>query len=168
MLPNNQRLSSNNQGFTLIELLVVIAIIAIIGAIGVPAYNGYISEARDKAAQSTLQSIVLMQKNYYQDTFCYVQTGIGEDVGPIINEHLFGTAAGAESLVTPIDTTSTNFFYFEITGDVSATCTESTTPKLAKNFTVKAVKRSSISSPKLEWFTINHKLTKLYQDGKTW
>jgi type IV pilus assembly protein PilE len=50
------------QGFTLVELLVVIAIIAILAAVGIPAYDGYISDARDKAAQSTLQSIVLMQK----------------------------------------------------------------------------------------------------------
>ena len=55
------------QGFTLVERLVVIAIIAILAAVGIPAYDGYISDARDKAAQSTLQSIVLMQKNYYQN-----------------------------------------------------------------------------------------------------
>ena len=151
------------QGFTLVELLVVIAIIAILAAVGIPAYDGYISDARDKAAQSTLQSIVLMQKNYYQDNFCYVTTGSGADVGPSINKHLFGSS-DAESTSTPIDTTASNFFYFEITGDTSTACDGSGDAKNAKNFTVKAVKRADTS----QWFSINHKLAKLNQDGKTW
>ncbi|MFL3023910.1 MAG: type IV pilin protein [Methylophilaceae bacterium] len=151
------------QGFTLVELLVVIAIIAILAAVGIPAYDGYISDARDKAAQSTLQSIVLMQKNYYQDNFCYVTTGAGTDVGPAINKHLFGSS-DAESTSTPIDTTASNFFYFEITGDTSTACDGSGDAKNAKNFTVKAVKRADTS----QWFSINHKLAKLNQDGKTW
>ena len=151
------------QGFTLVELLVVIAIIAILAAVGIPAYDGYISDARDKAAQSTLQSIVLMQKNYYQDNFCYVTTGAGADVGPAINKHLFGSS-DAESTSTPIDTTASNFFYFEITGETSTACDGSGDAKNAKNFTVKAVKRADTS----QWFSINHKLAKLNQDGKTW
>jgi prepilin-type N-terminal cleavage/methylation domain-containing protein len=160
---NKMRTVSKPSGFTLIELLVVIAIIAIIGAIGVPAYNGYIADARDKAAQATLQSIVLMQKNYYQDNFCYVATGAGADVGPKINQYLFGTPE-AESTTAPIDTTLKNFFYFEITGTASTACPDSGTPKLAKNFVVKAINRSDTS----KWFTINHKLTKLDQDSNTW
>ena len=151
------------QGFTLVELLVVIAIIAILAAVGIPAYDGYISDARDKAAQSTLQSIVLMQKNYYQDNFCYVTTGEGTDVGPEINKYLFGSS-DAESTSTPIDTTDSSFFYFEITGETSTACDGTGTPKKAKNFTVKAVKRSDTK----QWFTINHKLAKFDQDGIAW
>tara|TARA_B100001142_G_scaffold97492_1_gene99473 strand:- start:747 stop:1250 length:504 start_codon:yes stop_codon:yes gene_type:complete len=164
---NKSKIANNNLGFTLLELLVVLAIIASIGAIGVPAYMGYISDARDKAAQSSLQSIVLMQKNYYQDTFCYVVTGTGDAVGPDINFHLFGTPE-AEKTLTPIDTTIKNFFYFEITGDASTACPASGTPMLGKNFTVKAIKRLGAGTADEEWFSINHKLTKLDQDGNTW
>ena len=91
----------------------IFVIIVFLAAVGIPAYDGYISDARDKAAQATLQSIVLQQKNYYQDNFCYVTTGTGTDVGPAINKHLFGSS-DAESTMTPIDTTASNFFYFEI------------------------------------------------------
>ncbi|HAF77372.1 MAG TPA: hypothetical protein DCG42_08625 [Maribacter sp.] len=164
MLLNKAKFFKRNpSGFTLVELIIVIAIIGILGAVGIPAYNGYIADARDKAAQSTLQSIVLMQKNYYQDNFCYVTTGAGTDVGPEINKHLFGSSDD-EKMTTPIDTTASNFFYFEITGETSSACDGSGTPKTAKNFTVKAIKRADTS----QWFTINHKLARLDQDGKTW
>ena len=66
--------------------------------------------------------------------------------------------------MTPIDTTASNFFYFEITGELSTACDGSGDAKNAKNFTVKAVKRGDTS----QWFSINHKLAKLNVDGKTW
>ena len=43
----------NNTGFTILELVVVIAIIGILGAIGVPAYQGYVTKAKETKAQNS-------------------------------------------------------------------------------------------------------------------
>ena len=49
---------NNKNGFALIELLGVVALISIFSAVGVVTYNGYISNAKDKKAQSNFNQIV--------------------------------------------------------------------------------------------------------------
>ena len=51
-------------GITLIELLVVVAIVGVIAAIGVPAFTGFVSNARARDAQMTLRTVIAAQENY--------------------------------------------------------------------------------------------------------
>ncbi len=69
---------SNKNGFTLIELLIVVGIIGVLAAVGVPAYQGYIADAKVKV---TLENHARM-KSFMQAT-------------------VFKCAAGAANVVLP-------------------------------------------------------------------
>ena len=107
-----------NVGFTILELVVVIAIIGILGAIGVPAYQGYVAKAKETKAQNTLQSIYMMEKNFFTQNYCYYKTyltGTPGDDTININEQLFGSPTATAS-IGPIEVGSKNDYYFYITG----------------------------------------------------
>ncbi len=61
----------NSNGFTLIELMITIAIISIISAIAIPAYKGYIKEARYSAARANIDSLKLFLEDYRLDNDSY-------------------------------------------------------------------------------------------------
>ena len=58
-------------GFTLIEVLITVAILAIITAIAIPAYQGYISTARETEGWQNLASLKLAQEEFFLENNVY-------------------------------------------------------------------------------------------------
>jgi type IV pilus assembly protein PilA len=61
-------------GFTLIELMVVVMIIAVLIAIAIPSFLGFRKSAQDRAAQSAIRTVLLVEKAVWLDTAAYTQT----------------------------------------------------------------------------------------------
>jgi prepilin-type N-terminal cleavage/methylation domain-containing protein len=66
------KLHNISKGFTLIELMIVVAIISIITAIAIPAYNGYISTAKDVAVRANADPLRLALEDYFLDNGTYI------------------------------------------------------------------------------------------------
>ena len=59
-------------GYTLIELMVVVAIIGILAAIAIPGYIGYRLRAERSVVWTDLQSIRLLEEQFYAEKNFYV------------------------------------------------------------------------------------------------
>jgi len=61
----------NNRGFTLIELLITIAIIGILAAMAATAYIGSLKKAARSEAYANLQSLRLLEEQFFAENACY-------------------------------------------------------------------------------------------------
>jgi len=62
----------NRKGFTLVELMIVVAILGILAAIAGPLYSGYISTSKRAEAKSNLETIRLLEEQWYADMKTYI------------------------------------------------------------------------------------------------
>jgi prepilin-type N-terminal cleavage/methylation domain-containing protein len=135
--------AEKNKGFTLLELMVVIAIIGALSAIGIPAYQGYVSDAREKEAKNTLQTIALQQKSFYSENFSYFFTTLVDvDQSAAINIGLFSSTSG------PLQTTERlyNFWIINTGAD----------PLIARTFRAVAQERRNTTT----FFSIDQEMSK--------
>ena len=51
------------QGFSLVELMIVVAVLGIVSAIAIPAYQGYIAEARTATMLQSIETIRVFQES---------------------------------------------------------------------------------------------------------
>ena len=65
----------NKKGITLIEMLIVVAIIGILAAVAIPAYIGQQKSAARTEAYTNLQTLRLLEEQYYAENGCYYRTG---------------------------------------------------------------------------------------------
>jgi len=70
----------NRRGFTLVELRIVVAILGILASIAVPIYRGYVNGAKRQEAKANLQTIRLLQEQYFADKRTYLA---GADVNTL-------------------------------------------------------------------------------------
>ena len=67
--------ASNHNGFTLVELMIVVAILAIITAIAIPAYQGYIREAKLGTAKANMETLRVFLEDTKLEDGSYVPGG---------------------------------------------------------------------------------------------
>lgn len=58
-------------GYTLIEVMIVLTVLAIITAIAIPAYQGYISTAREAEGHNNLAALQMAEEEFFLENNAY-------------------------------------------------------------------------------------------------
>lgn len=65
--PTEANVFATAKGFSLVELMITIAILGILAVIAIPAYNNYITQAKQRAARSVLDLMPVLAETYRAD-----------------------------------------------------------------------------------------------------
>lgn len=98
---------NRKSGFTLTELMIVVAILGILSAIAVPVYRGYITEAKKTEAKTNLDTLRLLEEQYFADKGYYT--------GAVNHATLLNT--GTSPFKTSFQPGSKIYFQYSITGN---------------------------------------------------
>ena len=88
------------KGFTLVELMIAIAILVVIVGIAIPAYNGYIREARLGAARANIEPLRLALESHWLDNAEYVAGAWNPDGSKSLESTLDWKPDGDKNLFT--------------------------------------------------------------------
>lgn len=108
------------QGFTLVELIIVVAVLSVLSAIAIPAYQGYIAEARAGTMLQSIETIRVFQESRRVQQGEYV-----EGTYDPLNPDVAGGLKDAAVLDWSPNTTS-DFITFVITCQTDAVSPECT------------------------------------------
>lgn len=125
----------DKKGITLIEMLIVVAIIGILAIIAIPTYTGQQKRAARTEAYSNLQTLRLLEEQYYAENGCYYRTG----ATPVCTDATISGVANIQAATflpgfKPGDAASLNFTY---------SITTTTGTSAASSFTATATGQSS-------------------------
>ena len=104
-----------HNGFTLIEIMVAVAVLAIIAAIAIPAYEGYITTARESEGSQDMAALRIAQEEFYMENNTYFQ-GASASALRIASGNLWEPASWDPALADAANDAALNFSYVVVPG----------------------------------------------------
>lgn len=104
-----------HNGFTLIEIMVAVAVLSIIASIAIPAYNSYISTARESEGAQDMAALRIAQEEFFMDNNTYFQ---GATAGALraASGNLWEPANWNPALADAVNEANLNFSFVVVPG----------------------------------------------------